>query len=151
LAQDWVAALKQLLVDNKYLEKNFCFLGFPNTPRNLEYLCEQLNQAVHQINIFNQSKIWQNAGLKSYIIEEHFSLNSVRFSNGIGDDTYDPSTFLDKDGRFRSASIQIYNLYNYGYDQKADGTLDRSRGYFNRTEVIYQFKNELQYIKSLNL
>ena len=89
----------------------------------------------------NHVKIEQQYNTTGYYIDSIRDQNSVRFSNGIGDDTYDPSTFLDKDGRFRSASIQIYNLYNYGYDQKADGTLDRSRGYFNRTEVIYQFKN----------
>jgi|LakMenEpi03Aug12_release.lakeMendotaPanAssembly.Ray.scaffolds.fasta_scaffold02148_6 hypothetical protein len=88
----------------------------------------------------NHVKIEQQYNTTGYYIDSVRGQNSDRFST-IGDNTYDPSTFLDKDGRFRSASIQIYNLYNYGYDQKSDGTLDRSRGYFNRTEVIYQFKN----------
>jgi len=89
----------------------------------------------------NHVKIEQQYNTLGYYIDSIRDQNSVRFSNGIGDDTYDPSTFLDKDGRFRSAAIQIYNLYNYGYDQQSDGTLDRSKGYFNRTEDIYQFKN----------
>ena len=49
LAQDWIAALKNLLPRNK-IEKNFCFMGFPNGARSMEFLCDQLNQAIHTIN-----------------------------------------------------------------------------------------------------
>jgi hypothetical protein len=88
----------------------------------------------------NHVKIEQQYNTLGYYIDSVRGQNSDRFST-IGNDTYDPSTFLDKDGRLRSAAIQIYNLYNYGYDQQSNGTLDRSKGYFNRTEDIYQFKN----------
>jgi hypothetical protein len=46
LAQDWAAALKQLLQSDCMLEKNYCFMGFAGTARTLDYLCDQLNQAV---------------------------------------------------------------------------------------------------------
>jgi hypothetical protein len=88
----------------------------------------------------NHVKIEQQYNTTGYYIDSVRGQNSDRFSTA-GNDTYDPSTFLDKDGRLRSASIQIYNLYNYGYDQQDNITIDRSRGYFNRTENIYQFKN----------
>jgi hypothetical protein len=52
LAINWVKALKELLQNKNLIEKNFCFLGFPKTARTLEYLCEQLNQAVITINNF---------------------------------------------------------------------------------------------------
>ena len=52
LASDWIAALKELLQNKNLLEKNFCFLGFPKTARTVEYLCDQLNQAVNIINNF---------------------------------------------------------------------------------------------------
>ena len=70
LARDWVTALKQTLQNKNLLEKNFCFMGFPRNARTMEYLCDELNKAVHQINKFSLTKIWQNAGLKKYIIEE---------------------------------------------------------------------------------
>lgn len=79
LAQDWIIALKELLQSNCLLEKNFCFMGFPDTPRNLELLCKELNDAVFQINTFNSTLAWVNAGLGSYVIEEYFTPNSVRF------------------------------------------------------------------------
>ena len=88
----------------------------------------------------NHVKIEQQYNTLGYYIDSIRGQNSDRYST-LGDNTYDPSTFLDKDGRLRSTAIQIYNLYNYGYDQQANGTLDRSRGFFNRTEDIYQFKN----------
>jgi hypothetical protein len=62
LAHDWVAALKALLQSKKPIEKNFCFLGFPKTARNLNYLCEQMNQAIDQIN----------NGFQDYHIDQRF-------------------------------------------------------------------------------
>jgi hypothetical protein len=81
LARDWIQALKGLLINRNLLEKNFCFLGFPKTQRTLEFLCDELNHSVEQINLFNLTGIWQAAGLKSYVIEEWFHPNTVRFSD----------------------------------------------------------------------
>lgn len=79
LAHDWVIALKDMLQNKNLLEKNFCFLGFPKSPRTLEYLCDELNVAVTQINTFNLSDVWQNAGLKSYLIDDWYHPDTVRF------------------------------------------------------------------------
>ena len=38
LARDWINALKKLLNHKNLLEKNFCFVGFPDSARNLSYL-----------------------------------------------------------------------------------------------------------------
>ena len=75
LGQDWYLALKKLLEKGNLLEKNFCFLGFPKTARTLDYLCEQLNQAVEIINIFD----FTQHGLENYVIEEWFHPNTIRF------------------------------------------------------------------------
>lgn len=75
LAYDWVVALKKLLQSKKQLEKNFCFLGFPNTARTLEFLCNELNSAIETINKFDFTLY----GLENYIIEEWFHPNTVRF------------------------------------------------------------------------
>ena len=81
LGQDWIVALKKLLQSKKPLEKNFCFMGFPKTARTLEYLCNQLNQAVITINLFNTTGIWANAGLAPFVIEDYYCPDSVRFSD----------------------------------------------------------------------
>jgi ribonucleotide reductase beta subunit family protein with ferritin-like domain len=81
LAQDWAQALKDLLIGKYQIEKNFCFMGFPYSARNLGYLCQQLNDVVYRINLFNRTGQWQNAGLPSYIIEEFFTPDVVRFGD----------------------------------------------------------------------
>lgn len=50
LAQDWQLALSQELAAAKPLEKNYCWHGWPHTQRNLNYLCQQLNRHIYQIN-----------------------------------------------------------------------------------------------------
>jgi hypothetical protein len=52
MGNNWYVALRDVLQRNLYLEKNFCFLGFPDTPRDLEYICRELQAAVNQINSF---------------------------------------------------------------------------------------------------
>ena len=56
-------------------------MGFPKTARTLDYLCQELNRAVFQINIFNATRIWEDHGLKSYIIEDYYTPDTVRFSS----------------------------------------------------------------------
>ena len=81
LAKDWIVSLKDLLQVGNLLEKNFCFMGFPNTARNLEYLCNELNYAVATINNF----------FNDYQIEDIFTPgNVVAFDyadNGLNHDT----------------------------------------------------------------
>lgn len=93
LAGDWISALKSLLLSDSLLEKNFCFMGFPNSQRNIEYLCSELNKAVYQVNKFNASLQWQEQGLESYIIEDYFTPDVVRFGEeyDIGWKGYRPS------------------------------------------------------------
>lgn len=93
LAKDWILALKEILKQNLTLEKSFCFLGFPNSPRTLEYLCEELNRAVETINHYDYSQ----HGLTDYIIEEWFHPNTVRF----------PDTYTIE-SRVRSDSVEAH-------------------------------------------
>jgi len=53
LGRKWLAALNVLLVNNYHLEKNYCWFGFVESRRNAEYLCTQMNRAVHTINSAN--------------------------------------------------------------------------------------------------
>lgn len=52
LGRRWMAALGDNLQKKRILEKNFCFLGFADSVRNLDFLCAELNQSVEQINSF---------------------------------------------------------------------------------------------------
>lgn len=69
LATDWIVALKELLKNGNVLEKNFCFLGFPKTARDLDYLCTDLNRHVDTINGF----------FTDYRIEEIYTPETVTY------------------------------------------------------------------------
>ena len=71
LSNDWVNSLKEVLKKGNLLEKNYCFMGFAKSPRTIEYLCQELNNAVYQINNF----VWSTP----YVIEEYFVPDTVRF------------------------------------------------------------------------
>ena len=84
LSQDWIVALKKLLQNGNLLEKNYCFIGFPKTRRTVDYLCEQLNQAVKQINNFCLTNTWQSNGLKEFYIEDYYCEETVRWPADYG-------------------------------------------------------------------
>jgi hypothetical protein len=67
LSQKWLAALNNLIAKNYHLEKNYCFFGFPDGPRNGNYLIEQINSSIVAIN---------NADI-GYKINDYFTLDSV--------------------------------------------------------------------------
>ena len=69
MARNWYTALQDLLKCNLYLEKNFCFLGFPDSPRDLTYICNELRSATNTINRFFAGK---------YVIAETFSPHTLR-------------------------------------------------------------------------
>lgn len=50
LSRKWLSALNDLLRNQNHLEKNYCWMGWTESKRNLEYLCTQINRSVHQIN-----------------------------------------------------------------------------------------------------
>ena len=80
----WKTQLKNLLSENYLLEKNYCFLGFAESPRDVEYLCDEINDAIFQINRFNTYNKWQIAGLDPYHIDDHFSKDSVMYDKSFG-------------------------------------------------------------------
>jgi hypothetical protein len=79
LSRKWLAALNNLLKNNYHLEKNYCWFGFADGPRNGEYLLEQINASIAHIN---------SAGL-GYTIVDHFDMtNSVSKTGGVNHDHF---------------------------------------------------------------
>jgi len=52
LGKRWLEALRDNLKQKRVLEKNFCFLGFADSKRDLNFLCGELNKSIAQINLF---------------------------------------------------------------------------------------------------
>ena len=52
LGKRFIEALKDNLDKKRILEKNFCFLGWADSKRNLNFLGHELNKSIEQINSF---------------------------------------------------------------------------------------------------
>ena len=74
LSRKWLDALNNIIRHDLHLEKNYCFLGFPDSDRSVDYLCTQMNRAVVAVN---------NANL-GYIIQDWFSpANTILPDGGV--------------------------------------------------------------------
>lgn len=79
LSRKWLSALNQLLDNNYHLEKNYCFFGFADGPRNGTYLLNQINSSIAHIN---------GSGL-GYVITDYFTLeNSVDSEGGVNQEHF---------------------------------------------------------------
>ncbi len=52
LGKRFIEALKDNLIEKRILEKNFCFLGWASSTRDLNFLCNELNKNIEQLNSF---------------------------------------------------------------------------------------------------
>ena len=66
LSRKWLAALNELLKNNNHLEKNYCWLGWTESVRNAEYICEQINRSIAAIN---NSSLDYKINCKPYTIQ----------------------------------------------------------------------------------
>jgi hypothetical protein len=79
LSRKWLTALNNLLANNYHLEKNYCFVGFADSPRNGSYLLTQINASIACIN---------SADL-GYTIDDHYTIeNSVAANGGVDHDHF---------------------------------------------------------------
>lgn len=67
LSRKWLTALNTLLANNYHLEKNYCWLGFVEGERDIDFLCDQVNQSISAINSANLG----------YTIDDKFAYNNV--------------------------------------------------------------------------
>lgn len=81
LSQDWIEALKKLLISDSLLEKNFCFLGFPHTARDIDYLVDELTSNINTINDFFPDykilEIYDQNTLRHGLDPDHDLLNKL--------------------------------------------------------------------------
>lgn len=67
LSRKWLHALNRLIHEDYHLEKNYCFLGFAHSPRNLQYLCNQINTSIAAIN----------SSAIDYEIDDHYTVSNT--------------------------------------------------------------------------
>ena len=124
----WLEQFKDIIKNKLVLEKNYCFLGFADSKRNLKFLCNELNTVVWQINRFNSANHWQVAGLDPYSIERTFSPDDFMYSETLpigkavnGDETVTLGCRLKHETcnelhrYFEDLQGQAWNLSKYYY------------------------------------
>ena len=75
LSRKWLAALNNLIANDYHLEKNYCFLGWAESPRNGEFLCQQINTSIAEINCADIG----------YRIDNVFTLENTLTAGAVGD------------------------------------------------------------------
>jgi hypothetical protein len=99
LSRKWLAALDNLVANNYHLEKNYCFFGFPDGPRNGEYLIDQINQSIRAIN---QANI-------GYTIDNHYTMeNSIDNNGGVNHQQFNQLHRYFEDLQGTSGNISNY-------------------------------------------
>jgi len=85
IARKWMTALNHLLEYNYHLEKNYCWVGWTESARTLEYLCTQINRSIHAVN----------AADLGYTIQ----------------DSYSPANTIAEDGGTNHAHMNLLHRY----------------------------------------
>ena len=72
LAHKWLTALNHLIKNNYHLEKNYCWLGWTESDRSVEYICIQINSSIHAIN----------TARLGYVIQDFFTPANTTLDDG---------------------------------------------------------------------
>jgi hypothetical protein len=66
LSHRWLSALNDIIRTDLHLEKNYCWMGWTESERNAQYLCEQINASIDYIN---QSDLGYHIDCDAYTVE----------------------------------------------------------------------------------
>ena len=133
IAQDWIVALEQdVLQKSLHLDKNYCFHGFPETQRDLNFLCKELNKHIYTIN---QSKL-------DYTIEEWFAPDVVRYGEEY------PVGRMDDLGPLYKGLTLKHDVMNvlHNHFEVLEGTVENPSEYTKHASVQVRYA-----IRNLNL
>jgi hypothetical protein len=127
LGQKWLTALNQLIRNNYHLEKNYCFLGFTESRRGVEYILNQINQSIQAINDANLG----------YTIDDYFSIENTIYPGPPG------AMGLNNPGMTIVAD-KFNHLHRYFEDLQ--GTSGHMSSYYTRADGVTRW-----HIRQLNL
>jgi len=124
LGHRWLEALKDNLKQKRILEKNFCFLGFADSKRNLSYLVGELNKNIAKINGFKFEPAYPRI--------DPFSADDFQFSSALpigkavdGDESKTPGKRLKHD-----ACNKLHR-----YFEELQGTAWKASAYYKQADT----------------
>jgi len=93
LGHRWLEALQDNLKQKRVLEKNFCFLGFADSNRNLTHLVKELNKSIGQINSFTFDPPYEK--IHPFVADDFQYSSSLPIGKAVnGDETVNPGKRL---------------------------------------------------------
>jgi len=81
LSRKWLTSLNTLVANDYHLEKNYCFFGFADGPRNGTYICNQINQSIAAINAANIGYAIDNVFTIENTLLPTLKVNSDKFNH----------------------------------------------------------------------
>ncbi len=104
LGKRFVPALKDNLVKKRVLEKNFCFLGWADSNRNLNVLCHELNKSIQKINEFKFNPAYERI--------DPFTGDDFQFSSKLKTGLCPDGDDMDKPGlRLKHEACNLLHRY----------------------------------------
>jgi hypothetical protein len=134
LGRKWLTSLNELIAKEYHLEKNYCFFGFADGPRNGPLIIEQINASIHAINSANLG----------YQIDDYFTVdNSIVPGEVIPESLYPTGQRpLELPGEVNHAHFN--QLHRYFEDLQ--GVSGQLTDYYNRADHTTRW-----HIRQLNL
>ena len=129
LSRKWLTALDHLVLNNYHLEKNYCWLGWADSARSIEYICEQINRSITVIN---------SAGL-GYTINDSFTPE-----NTVSTDWLTAKSNRESTGWNGVNQDHMNQLHRYFEDLQ--GTSGAMSPYYNAADAVTRW-----HIRQLNL
>ena len=81
LSQRWLAALTDLVKNDYHLEKNYCWLGWTESKRNAQYICNSINTSIAAINAADLGyQIKCDAYTVDSVIQQDLDINHDRMN-----------------------------------------------------------------------
>lgn len=82
LSQRWLVALNHIIQQDLHLEKNYCWLGWTESKRTAEYICDQINASIDHIN---HSSIGYKIDCEPYSVANTIEPGIIGTSHTAGD------------------------------------------------------------------
>lgn len=134
LKDDWLSALEIVLRKQLPIDNDFCHLGFKDSPRNVEFLCNRLGKCKEIINDFP----WTEVGLEDYKITDSFMPDDI-----VKTDPIIP--------RFKEVNHDVMNkLHNHF--ERLNGTIENPSPYITAADKwpSYEMYDDIYYLKTVD-
>ena len=80
LSRKWLSALNKIISDDLHLEKNYCWMGWTESPRNAEYIIDQINISIDAINSANLGYTINDRFTVEGTIQDNLDVNHERMN-----------------------------------------------------------------------